>query len=115
MFQENTIKYFCYLCLVKFPCLSGSHLLANFLQPNLQSKPQREGTESEQFWDLLGGKSEYSGQKIIREAESDPHLFSCNFSKGKDYFQACCIDLSDPPPPFEDKQLTCSGWFSLPV
>jgi len=29
------------------------------LQANLQSKPQREGSESEQFWDLLGGKSEY--------------------------------------------------------
>lgn len=54
------------------------------LQPNVQSKPQKEGSESEQFWDLLGGKSEYSSQKIGRDAESDPHLFSCTFSNGMD-------------------------------
>lgn len=51
-------------------------------QPNLQSKPQKEGAESEQFWELLGGKSEYPGQKILRESENDPHLFSCAFLKG---------------------------------
>ncbi|MED6175649.1 Caps the barbed end of actin filaments and is able to sever them in a calcium-dependent manner [Stylosanthes scabra] len=58
-----------------------SQKLFNF-KPDLQSKPQRKGTESEQFWDLLGGKSEYPSQKITMEAESDVHLFSCNFSKG---------------------------------
>lgn len=52
------------------------------MQPNLQSKTQKEGAESEQFWDLLGGKSEYPGQKIGRDAESDSHLFSCTFVKG---------------------------------
>ncbi|XP_058723366.1 villin-4-like [Vicia villosa] len=56
--------------------------MLDLIKPNLQSKPQREGTESEQFWDLLGGKSEYPSQKISRESESDPHLFCCNFSKG---------------------------------
>ncbi|KAE9594315.1 putative villin headpiece, villin/Gelsolin, ADF-H/Gelsolin-like domain-containing protein [Lupinus albus] len=56
--------------------------MLDLIKPNLQSKPQREGTESEQFWGLLGGKSEYPSQKIVREAESDPHLFSCNFSEG---------------------------------
>ncbi|CAJ1975880.1 unnamed protein product [Sphenostylis stenocarpa] len=56
--------------------------LLDLIKPNLQSKPQREGSESEQFWDLLGGKSEYPSQKILREAESDPHLFCCHFSKG---------------------------------
>jgi gelsolin len=50
----------------------------------MQSKPQKEGSESEQFWDLLGGKSEYPSQKLAREAESDPHLFSCIFSKGRE-------------------------------
>jgi gelsolin len=55
-----------------------------FLQPNTQSKPQKEGSESEQFWDLLGGKSEYPSQKLAREAESDPHLFSCIFLKGRE-------------------------------
>jgi gelsolin len=50
----------------------------------MQSKPQKEGSESEQFWDLLGGKSEYPSQKLAREAESDPHLFSCIFLKGRE-------------------------------
>uniref|UniRef100_A0A6N2M4K4 Gelsolin-like domain-containing protein n=1 Tax=Salix viminalis TaxID=40686 RepID=A0A6N2M4K4_SALVM len=54
----------------------------DLIKPNMQSKPQKEGSESEQFWDLLGGKSEYPSQKLAREAESDPHLFSCIFSKG---------------------------------
>lgn len=52
------------------------------MQPNVQSKPQKEGSESEQFWDLLGGKSEYSSQKIGRDAERDSHLFSCTLSNG---------------------------------
>lgn len=47
----------------------------------MQSRLQEEGAESDQFWDLLGGKSEPS-QRIARDAESDPILFSCNFSKG---------------------------------
>ncbi|KAE8672078.1 Villin-4 [Hibiscus syriacus] len=54
----------------------------DIIKPNLQSKPQKEGSESEQFWELLGGKSEYPSQKIARETEGDPHLFSCTFSKG---------------------------------
>ncbi|KAJ6957952.1 hypothetical protein NC653_039808 [Populus alba x Populus x berolinensis] len=54
----------------------------DLIKPNMQSKPQKEGSESEQFWDLLGGKSEYPSQKLAREAESDPHLFSCIFLKG---------------------------------
>ncbi|CAI0427864.1 unnamed protein product [Linum tenue] len=53
----------------------------DLIKPNLQSKPQKEGSESEQFWDLLGGKTEHSSQKIAKEAETDPHLFSCTFSK----------------------------------
>ncbi|XP_073001746.1 villin-5-like [Typha latifolia] len=52
------------------------------IKPNLQSKPQKEGTETEQFWSLLGGKSEYPSHKIGREQENDPHLLSCTFSKG---------------------------------
>ncbi|KAK9931674.1 hypothetical protein M0R45_018943 [Rubus argutus] len=52
----------------------------DLIKPNLQSKPQKENTESEQFWELLGGKSEYPSQKIVRDAESDPRLFSCIFS-----------------------------------
>ncbi|WMV14056.1 hypothetical protein MTR67_007441 [Solanum verrucosum] len=51
--------------------------------PDMQSKLQKEGAESEQFWEILGGKSEYPSEKIGRDAESDPHLFSCTFSKGE--------------------------------
>ncbi|KAI3446627.1 hypothetical protein Pfo_003292 [Paulownia fortunei] len=54
----------------------------DLIKPNMQSKLQKEGAESEQFWDLLGGKSEYPSQKIARQAESDPHLFSCTLTKG---------------------------------
>jgi gelsolin len=54
----------------------------DLIKPGEQAKLQKEGTESEQFWELLGGKSEYSSQKIVKEAESDPHLFSCTFAKG---------------------------------
>ncbi|EOY31937.1 Villin 4 isoform 4 [Theobroma cacao] len=54
----------------------------DLIKPNLQSKPQKEGSESELFWELLGGKSEYPSQKISREPEGDPHLFSCTFAKG---------------------------------
>ncbi|CAI8611125.1 unnamed protein product [Vicia faba] len=56
--------------------------MLDLIKPDLQGKPQREGAESEQFWELLGGKTEYPSQKIVREAENDPHLFSCNFSQG---------------------------------
>ncbi|KAF9616275.1 hypothetical protein IFM89_029051, partial [Coptis chinensis] len=53
----------------------------DLIKPDLQSKPQKEGSEIEQFWDLLGGKCEYPSQKIVKEAESDPHLFSCTYLK----------------------------------
>ncbi|KAK7265238.1 hypothetical protein RJT34_32855 [Clitoria ternatea] len=56
--------------------------MLDLIQPDLQCRPQKEGAESEQFWDLLGGKSEHPSQKIARDAENDPHLFSCNFSEG---------------------------------
>ncbi|TKY54547.1 Villin-4 protein [Spatholobus suberectus] len=56
--------------------------MLDLIKPDLQCKPQKEGVESEHFWDLLGGKSEYSSQKITRDVENDPHLFSCNFSEG---------------------------------
>ncbi|KAH0448623.1 hypothetical protein IEQ34_022423 [Dendrobium chrysotoxum] len=54
----------------------------DIIKPNIQPKPQKEGSESEQFWSLLGGKCEYPSQNITREPESDPHLFSCTFSNG---------------------------------
>lgn len=73
-------------CLTEFVLhivfLSNSYTIFNCHQPNVQSRSQKEGTETEQFWNLLGGKSEYPSQKIGRDTESDPHLFSCTFSKG---------------------------------
>ncbi|KAI7748731.1 hypothetical protein M8C21_015892, partial [Ambrosia artemisiifolia] len=42
------------------------------IKPNMQSKLQKEGSESEQFWEILGGKSEYPSQKIATDSESDP-------------------------------------------
>jgi hypothetical protein len=54
-----------------------------YVQPNLQSRMLKEGSEYDQFWKLLGIKSEYSSQKIARDPESDAHLFCCTFSKGK--------------------------------
>ncbi|XP_031483208.1 villin-4-like isoform X2 [Nymphaea colorata] len=56
--------------------------LLDVIKPNIQPKAQKEGSESEQFWSLLGGKSEHSIQKIAKDVESDPHLFCCHFSKG---------------------------------
>lgn len=52
------------------------------MQPNLQSRLLKEGSEYDQFWKILGVKSEYSSQKIVRDQETDPHLFACTFSKG---------------------------------
>ncbi|KAG8066137.1 hypothetical protein GUJ93_ZPchr0004g39355 [Zizania palustris] len=52
------------------------------IKPDLPSRSQKEGKETDQFWELLGGKTKYSNQKIGKEDEGDPHLFSCIISKG---------------------------------
>uniref|UniRef100_A0A7N0VI90 HP domain-containing protein n=1 Tax=Kalanchoe fedtschenkoi TaxID=63787 RepID=A0A7N0VI90_KALFE len=54
----------------------------DLIKPDSQPKIQKEGSELDQFWELLGGKSEYPSQRITRDSESDPHLFSCVLSKG---------------------------------
>ncbi|PWA69895.1 villin/Gelsolin, ADF-H/Gelsolin-like domain protein [Artemisia annua] len=54
------------------------------IKPDMQTRVHKEGSESDQFWELLGGKKKHLAQKIPREAESDPHLFSCTLSKGED-------------------------------
>lgn len=53
-----------------------------FLQPNGLTKPQKEGNESFQFLNLLGGKCEHGRQKMDDDQESDPRLFSSTLSKG---------------------------------
>ncbi|KAI3775296.1 hypothetical protein L1987_49867 [Smallanthus sonchifolius] len=52
--------------------------------PDMQTKVHKEGVESDQFWEILGGQTKHATQKIPTEAESDPHLFSCTLSKGED-------------------------------
>ncbi|XP_056862428.1 villin-5-like, partial [Raphanus sativus] len=54
--------------------------MLDLIKPDEHTKSQKEGIESEQFWELLGGKSEYPSKKIKKDGESDPHLFSCTFS-----------------------------------
>lgn len=51
------------------------------IKSELPSRSQKEGRETDKFWELLGGKSKYSNKKIEREQESDPHLFSSTLSK----------------------------------
>ncbi|KAJ0701224.1 putative villin headpiece, villin/Gelsolin, ADF-H/Gelsolin-like domain superfamily [Helianthus annuus] len=53
----------------------------DFIKPDLQTRVLKEGVELDQFWEILGGKTKYAAKKIPREAESDPHLFSCTLSK----------------------------------
>eukprot|EP01018_Ginkgo_biloba_P014879 Gb_25295 [translate_table: standard] len=57
--------------------------MLDLIKSNIQSKPQKEGTESEIFWNALGGKKEFSKKKLGKDASKDPHLFACNFSNGK--------------------------------
>ncbi|XP_074591804.1 villin-5-like isoform X1 [Curcuma longa] len=57
--------------------------LLDQIKPNLQYKPLKEGSETEHFWSLIGGKADHPSQKITKEPESDPHLFYCNLSKGR--------------------------------
>uniref|UniRef100_A0A0E0LE94 HP domain-containing protein n=1 Tax=Oryza punctata TaxID=4537 RepID=A0A0E0LE94_ORYPU len=51
------------------------------IKPNLQSRMLKEGSEYDQFWKLLGVKSEYPSQKIAKDQESDPHLEIFNFTQ----------------------------------
>ncbi|PKI54831.1 hypothetical protein CRG98_024782 [Punica granatum] len=55
----------------------------DLIKPNAQPKMQKEGAESDQFWELLGGKTEHPTQKIARNGMDDPHLFCCAISDGK--------------------------------
>ncbi|CAM8939746.1 unnamed protein product [Rhodiola kirilowii] len=59
-----------------------SERMLDLIKPDAQPKLQKEGAELDQFWELLGGKLGYPSQRITRDIESDPHLFSCTFTKG---------------------------------
>lgn len=40
----------------------------------------REGSEPENFWNALGGKSEYPKEKEIKGYTEDPHLFKLTYT-----------------------------------
>ncbi|GJV68957.1 putative ribonuclease H-like domain-containing protein [Tanacetum coccineum] len=46
-------------------------LTVTYRMPNMQSKLQKEGSESEAFWEIVDGKSEYPSQKIAKDIKSD--------------------------------------------
>ncbi|XP_076910667.1 villin-5-like [Bidens hawaiensis] len=52
------------------------------IKPEMQTRVLKEGIETDQFWEILGGKTKYAAKKIPHEEESDPHLFSCTLTKG---------------------------------
>ncbi|KAM0020504.1 putative villin headpiece, villin/Gelsolin, ADF-H/Gelsolin-like domain superfamily [Helianthus debilis subsp. tardiflorus] len=51
------------------------------IKPDMQTRVCKERAESDEFWEILGGRTEHATQKIPRETERDPHLFSCILSK----------------------------------
>ncbi|XP_023765341.1 villin-4 isoform X1 [Lactuca sativa] len=53
----------------------------DLIKPDMQTRVHKEGAESDQFWEILGGKTKHPNQKIQTTAETDPHLFSCTLSK----------------------------------
>nr|XP_011468035.1 PREDICTED: villin-3-like [Fragaria vesca subsp. vesca] len=57
--------------------------LAEFLKPGVTIKHAKEGTESSTFWHALGGKQNYTSNKVASEISRDPHLFTFSFNKGK--------------------------------
>jgi hypothetical protein len=53
-----------------------------FLDTSCQPIYIREGNETDTFWNLLGGKSEYPKEKEMRKQIEEPHLFTCSCSSG---------------------------------
>lgn len=54
-----------------------------FQQPDAQSiVTLKEGSESEQFWEVLGGRKVHPSHREPKESAKDPHLFSCSIIKG---------------------------------
>ncbi|KAG8084730.1 hypothetical protein GUJ93_ZPchr0010g7803 [Zizania palustris] len=52
------------------------------LCPMKQPLLVREGSEPDRFWEALGGRSEYSKEKHIKDWPADPHLYTCIFEQG---------------------------------
>jgi hypothetical protein len=56
--------------------------MMNKLCPFKQSLLVREGSEPDDFWKALCGRSEYSKEKRVKGWPADPHLYSCRFEQG---------------------------------
>ncbi|KAK6927086.1 Villin headpiece [Dillenia turbinata] len=56
--------------------------IVDLLNPWWQPTSIREGSETDDFWNALGGKAEYRRDKEIKKYIEDPHLFMCSFSRG---------------------------------
>ncbi|XP_010256568.1 PREDICTED: villin-1 isoform X2 [Nelumbo nucifera] len=56
--------------------------MLNLINPTWQPISVREGSEPDAFWDALGGKLEYPGEKDIKGYVEDPYLFVCTITEG---------------------------------
>lgn len=53
------------------------------LQPTWQPISIREGCEPDEFWEALGGRSEYPKEKDNIKQMEDPHLFKVTVTDGR--------------------------------
>lgn len=60
--------------------------IASILKKSRELEVLKEGSESDEFWDFLGGKGEYAKLKSSFEAPREPRLFQCSNAYG--YFDA---------------------------
>ncbi|KAG1701627.1 hypothetical protein DVH05_010931 [Phytophthora capsici] len=60
--------------------------IASILKKNREIEVVEEGSESDEFWEFLGGKGEYAKAKSSFEAPHEPRLFQCSNAYG--YFDA---------------------------
>lgn len=49
----------------------------HLLKPNCQANPEKEGSESDLFWDSLGGRLEYPSEAVSREVLKKGRLYGC--------------------------------------
>ncbi|KAL4109413.1 hypothetical protein PRIC1_001113 [Phytophthora ramorum] len=60
--------------------------IASILKKSRETEIIEEGSESDEFWEFLGGKGEYAKVKSTFEAPHEPRLFQCSNTYG--YFDA---------------------------
>ncbi|KAG0473447.1 hypothetical protein HPP92_015304 [Vanilla planifolia] len=72
--------------------------LLDQISPLKQFISVREGSEPDVFWNMIGGKGDYPKEKVIKQHDEDPHLFTCVFEegdfKGKEIFNYAQDDLT---------------------